>query len=142
LNIALQFSQNNIKSGTCLQLNVFIGQVQSASRVGHLTSLQASQLIQGVQNIQTGLGCTGTLSGNGIAASSASTPPPSLNLTRNQQHPQTSASSPSLLQPQSQSPYPYTNQYRYPSQHPYLFPIPRSQLPQNQQPPFIPPTVK
>jgi hypothetical protein len=94
LNIALQFSQNNVKSGTCLQLSVFISQVQSAFRVGHVTSAQASQLIQGAQNIQTALGCTGPSSGNGISALSASTSPPSLNLTRNQQQPQTTASSP------------------------------------------------
>jgi hypothetical protein len=141
LNIALQFSQNNVKSGTCLQLNVFISQVQSSFRVGHMTSAQASQLIQRAQNIQTALGCSVATSANVIGQLSASTSPPSLNLTRNQQPPQTTASSPPLLQPQSQS-HPYTNQYRYPSQHPYLFQIPRSQLPQNQQPRFNPPTVK
>jgi hypothetical protein len=142
LNIALQFSQNNVKSGTCLQLNVFISQVQSAFRVGHVTSAQVSQLVQAAQKIQTALGCAVTSSGNGIAALSASTSAQSLNLTRNQQQPQTTASSPSFLPHQSQSPYPYTNQYRYPSQHPYLFQIPRSQLPQNQHPPFSQPTVK
>jgi hypothetical protein len=112
LNLALQFSQNNIKSGTCLQLNVFISQVQSAFRVGHLTSAQASQLIQGAQNIQAVLGCIVPSSGNGIGALSASTSPPSLNLTRNQEQPQTTASSPSLLQPQSRPPYPYTTAER------------------------------
>jgi len=134
LNIALQFAQNNIKSGTCIQLTVFIKQVQGSN--GHVTSAQANQLIQAAQNIQTALGCTVASSGNGIAASSASMSPPSLNLTRNQQQPQTTASSPSLLQPQSQS-HPYTNQYLYPSQHPFLFQNPRSQLPQNQQPPPV-----
>jgi len=29
LNIALQFAQNNAKSGTCIQLTVFINQVQA-----------------------------------------------------------------------------------------------------------------
>lgn len=137
LNLALQFSQNNIKSGTCLQLNVFIGQVQSSFRVGHVTSAQASQLIQAAQNIQTALGCTVASSTNGIEPLSASPSPPSINLTNNQHQPQTTASSPSLLPPQSQTPYPYSNQYRYPSQHPYLFQIPRSQLPQNQQLPPV-----
>jgi YVTN family beta-propeller protein len=131
LNIALQFAQNNIKSGTCIQLTVFIKQVQGSN--GHMTSAQATQLTQGAQNIQTVLGCTVPSSGNGIGALSASTSPPSLNLTRNQQEPQTTASSPSLSQPQSQSPYPYTNQYRYPPQYPYLSQTPQSQSTQNQQ---------
>jgi len=39
-----------------------------------------------------------------------------------------------LPQPKSQSPYPYPNEYRYPSQYPDLFQIPRSQPPQYQQP--------
>jgi YVTN family beta-propeller protein len=136
LNIALQFGQNNIKSGTCLQLNVFISQVQSALRVGHVTSAQASQLIQGAQNIQTTLGCT--VASSGIAPSSLSALSTSpLNFTRGQQQqPQTTDSSPSLLQPQPQS-HLYTNQYRYPSQYPHLFQIPRSQPPQYQQPPSV-----
>ena len=113
---------------------------QAALQVGHITQTQASQLIQSAQNIQTALGCTVASSGNGIAPSSSLSTSgiSSLNLTHSQQQqPQTTASSPSLLQPQSQSHYPYTNQYRYPSQHPYLFQIPRSQLPQNQQPPPV-----
>jgi hypothetical protein len=131
LNIALQFAQNSVKSGTCIQLTVFINQVQAELRAGHVTSVQATQLIQGAQNIQTALGCTGPSSGNGIGGMSASTSPPSLNLTRNQQQSQTTASSPSLLQPQSQSPNPYSNKYRYPSQYP------QSQLTQRQQLPPV-----
>jgi YVTN family beta-propeller protein len=57
LNIALQIGQNNIKSGTCLQLNVFISQVQGASSAGHLTPAHAVQLIQGAQTIEKALGC-------------------------------------------------------------------------------------
>jgi len=57
LNIALQFGQNNIKSGTCLQLNVFISQVQGTSSAGHLTPAQAAQLIQGAQTVEKALGC-------------------------------------------------------------------------------------
>jgi hypothetical protein len=127
LNIALQFAQNNVKTGTCIQLTVFIKQVQG--EVGHVTSTQASQLIQAAQQIQMALGCTVPSSGNGIRALSASTSLSSLNQTRNQQQPQTTASSPSLLQRQSQSPYPYSNQYRYPPQYPYLSQIPQSQSP-------------
>jgi hypothetical protein len=143
LNIALQFSQNNIKSGTCLQLNVFIGQVQSAFRVGHMTSVQASQLIQAAQNIQTALGCTVASSGNGIGALSASSTLPSpsassLNLTHSQQQQrQTTTSFPSLLQRQSQSPYPYSNQYRNPPQYPYVSQIPQSKSSQNDQLPPV-----
>ena len=57
LNIALQFGQNNIKSDTCLQLNVFISQVHGASTAGHLTPAQAAQLIQGAQTVEKALGC-------------------------------------------------------------------------------------
>jgi hypothetical protein len=53
LNIALQFAQNNIKSGTCLQLIVFIKEVQGALRLCQVTSAPASQLIQAAENIQT-----------------------------------------------------------------------------------------
>ena len=67
LNVALQFAQNNIKSSTCVQLSVFIKQVQGELRAGHVTSVQATQLIQAAQNIQTALGCTVASSGNGIA---------------------------------------------------------------------------
>jgi YVTN family beta-propeller protein len=139
LNVALQLAQNNIKSGTCIQLTVFIKLVQAELRVGQVSSVQATQLIQGAQNIQTALGCTVASSGNGIGPLSASPSPPlsSLNLTQSQQQqPQTTASSPSLLQPQPQS-HLYTNQYRYPSQYPHLFQIPRSQPPQYQQPPSV-----
>jgi YVTN family beta-propeller protein len=54
LNVALQLAQNNIKSGTCIQLTVFIKLVQAELRVGQVSSVQATQLIQGAQNIQTG----------------------------------------------------------------------------------------
>jgi hypothetical protein len=131
LNIALQFSQNNIKSGTCLQLNVFISQVQSAFRVGHVNSAQDSQLIHAAQNIQTALGCTVTSFGIAPLSLSAQSTLP-LNLTRSQQS-QATTSSPSLSQPQPQTPYSYSNQYRYPSQYPYLSQIPQSQSSQNQQ---------
>jgi hypothetical protein len=125
LNVALQFAQNNIKSGTCVQLTVFIKLVQAELRVGHVTLFQATQLIQAAQNIQTALGCTVASSGNGIAPSSLSASSTSpLNFTQGQQ-------------PQSQSPYTYANQYRYPSQYPYLSQIPQSQSPQNQQPPPV-----
>jgi hypothetical protein len=131
LNVASQFAQNNIKSGTCIQLTVFIKLVQAELRVGHVTSAQASQLIQGAQNIQTALGCTAR---NGIVVSSLQASPTSSsrnnNLTQAKQ-PQTTASSPSLFQPQSRSPYPYPNKYRYPSQNP------QSQSPQNQQLPPV-----
>jgi hypothetical protein len=128
----LQFAQNNVKSGTCIQLTVFIKQVQAELRVGQVSSIQSTQLIQGAQNIQTALGCTVAQSANGIGPLSASPSPPSLNLTQTQQkQPQTMASSPSLSQPQPQSPYPYTNQYRYPPQYPYLSQIPQSQSSQN-----------
>jgi len=102
VNIALQFGQDNIRSGTCLQLNVFIIQEQGASGTGHLTPSQSAQ------NIQTPLGCTLASSGNGIVASSLSASEKlSLSLTHSQpQQRQTTASSPSLFQPQSQSPYP------------------------------------
>ena len=70
LDTASRFDQNNIKSGACLQLNVFISQVQGAFRSGHVTSAQASQLTQGAQNIQTDLGCTVASFGNGIIAPS------------------------------------------------------------------------
>jgi len=134
LNVSQKFAQNNIKSDTCIQLTVFIKEVQG--EVGHVTSAQATQLIQAAQNIQTTLGCTGTSSGNGIGASSLSASSTSpLNFTQGQQ-PQTTVSSPSLLHPQFQSPYPYTNQYRYPSQYPYLSQIPQSQSPQSQHPPI------
>jgi hypothetical protein len=129
LNIALQFAQNNAKSGTCIQLTVFIKQVQAELRAGHVTSVQATQLVQAAQNIQTGLGCTVTPSGIAPLLLSASATSP-LNLTHSQQ-PQTTTSSPSLLQPQSQSPYPYPNQY------PYLSQNPQSQSPQNQQLPPV-----
>jgi hypothetical protein len=56
LNAALQFAQDNIKSGTCLELVGIIKQVQGALRVGHLTSAQANQLIQAAQAIQKTLG--------------------------------------------------------------------------------------
>ena len=88
LNVALQFAQNNVKSGTCIQLTVFIKLVQAELRVGQVTSVQATQLIQGAQNIQTALGCTVASSGNGIGALSASPSPPSLNLTHSQQQQQ------------------------------------------------------
>jgi len=115
----LHFAQNNAKSGTCIQLTVFIKLVQAELQVGQVSSVQATQLIQGAQNIQAALGCTVASSPNGIGPLSASPSPPSLNMTQSQQkQPQTGASSPSLLQPQSQSPYPYSNQYRYPSQYP------------------------
>jgi len=51
LNIALQFAQNNVKSGTCTQLTVFIKQVQAELRAGHVTSVQATQLIQAAQRL-------------------------------------------------------------------------------------------
>jgi hypothetical protein len=135
LTAALQFAQNNIKSGTCLELGGFIKQVQGAFRVGHVTSTQATQLIQAAQNIQTSLGCTVASSGSAKSSLSASSTSP-LNFTQNQ-HPQTTASSPSLLHPQSQSPYPYANLYRYPSQYPYLSQIPQPQLLQSQQLPPV-----
>jgi hypothetical protein len=41
-----------------------------------------------------------------------------------------------VIQPQSESPYPYSNQYSYPPQYPYLSQIPQSQSSQhNQLPP-------
>jgi len=133
LNIALQFAQNNVKSGTCIQLTVFIKLVQAELRVGQVSSVQSTQLIQGTQNIQTALGCTVASSASGIGPLSASPSPPSLNLTHSQQQqPQANKSSPSLLQPQSQSPYPYSNQHRYPPQYPSFSQIPQSQSPQNQ----------
>ncbi|PWU80442.1 MAG: hypothetical protein DLM72_12285 [Candidatus Nitrosopolaris wilkensis] len=105
LNIALQFAQNNIKSGTCIQLTVFIKQAQGSN--GHVTSTQATQLIQGAQNIQTVLGCTG----NGMVASSTSPlAPSSLNKSQSQQQTQTTTSSPSLMQPRSQFSYSYSSQ--------------------------------
>ena len=137
LNAALQFVQHNLKSGACGHLNGFVIQVQAALQVGHITQTQATQLIQAAQNIQTALGCT---SGNGIVASSLSASQTSSssnnNLTQGQQS-KTTASSPSLFQPQSQPPYPYSNQYRYPSQYPYLSQIPQSQSPQNQKLPPV-----
>jgi len=70
-------------------------------------------------------------------SASSSLPSPSaysLNLTHSQQQqPQTTTSPPSLLQGQSQSPYPYSNQYRYPPQYPYVSQIPQSQSSQNNQ---------
>jgi hypothetical protein len=133
LKIALQCAQNNVKTGTCTQLTVFIKLVRGELRVGHVASVQATQLIQAAQNIQTALGCTVASTANGIGPLSASqSPPPSLNLTQSQQKPpQTTASSPSLLQPQSQSLYPNSTQYRYPSQYP------QSQLTQRQQLPPV-----
>jgi hypothetical protein len=112
LNIALQFAQNNVKSGTCIQLTVFIKLVQ-ALQVGHVTSTQATQLIQGAQNIQTTLGCTASVTGVVKSPSAQS----SLNSTQSQQQPQITASSPSLMQPNSQ----------YSSPYPYSFQSPRSQ---------------
>ncbi|PWU79028.1 MAG: hypothetical protein DLM72_19475 [Candidatus Nitrosopolaris wilkensis] len=115
LNIALQFAQNNIKSGTCIQLTVFIKQVQGSD--GHVTSTQATQLIQGAQNIEAALGCTITSSGI-VASPSAQS---SFNSTQSQHQPQTSASSPLLLQPKS----PYTSQIPQlqPSQAQHAAPI-------------------
>jgi len=130
LNVALQFAQNKIKSGTCVQLTVFIKLVQAGLRVGQVTSVQATQLTQGAQNIQTALGCTVASPASGIGPLSASPSPPSLNLTHSQQQqPQATKSSPSLLQPQSQSPYPYSNQYRYTSQYPQAQSAQSQQLP-------------
>jgi hypothetical protein len=54
LNIALQFAQHNIKSGTCVQLTVFIKLVQAELRGGHVTSVQATQLIQAAQKHSDG----------------------------------------------------------------------------------------
>jgi YVTN family beta-propeller protein len=96
LNAALQFAQNNMKSGTCLELGGFIKQVQGAFRVGHVTSTQATQLIQAAQNIQRTLGCTVTSSGNGIGALSPLTSSASsFNSNQSQQQSKTTASSPS-----------------------------------------------
>ena len=58
-------------------------------------------------------------------------------MTQSQQQQHTTASSPSLLHPQSQSPYPYTNQYRYPSQYPSSSQALQSQSPQNKQLPPV-----
>jgi hypothetical protein len=135
LNAALQFVQHNLKGGACGHLNGFVIQVRAALQVGHITQTQATQLIQAAQNIQTALGCTVAPSGNAPSSASASGMS-SLNLTHSQQ-PQTTTSSPSLLQPQSQSPYPYTNQYRYPSQYPYPSQTPQSQSSQNKQMPPV-----
>ena len=82
-----------------------------------MTSAQASQLIQASQHIQTVLGC----SVSGIVASPSAQS--SLNSTQKQQHLQTPATLPSLMQPRST----YTYQNRYPSQYPYLFQTPQSQ---------------
>jgi hypothetical protein len=117
---------------------VFIKLVQAELRVGQVSSVQATQLIQGAQNIQTALGCTVSSSANGIGPLSASPSPPSLNLTHSQQQqPQTTTSSPSLLQRQFQSPYPYSNQYRYLPQYPSSSQALESQSPQNKQLPAV-----
>ncbi|PWU81272.1 MAG: hypothetical protein DLM72_07765 [Candidatus Nitrosopolaris wilkensis] len=63
-------------------------------------------------------------SGTGIS-------PPLNPAQRQLQQPQTTTSSPSLMQPK----FPYTYQNRYPSQHPYLSQIPQSQPSQNTLPP-------
>jgi len=114
---------------------VFIKLVQAELRVGHVISFQATQLIQAAQNIQTALGCPVASSGNGIVTSSPLTSSASsFNSNQSQQQSKTPASSSSLMQPKSQSPNLYTNQYRYPSQYPYLSQIPQSQSPQNPRP--------
>ena len=137
----LSSPSNNNLPFACPRLNALTNTViPGYLHAGQLNSNQDAQLIQAAQNIQTALGCTVASSGNGIAPSSSLSTSgiSSLNLTHSQQQqPQTTASSPSLLQPQSQSPYPYSNQYRYPSQYPYLFQTPRSQPPQNQQLPPV-----
>jgi hypothetical protein len=58
LNTALQFVEHNLKSGACGHLNGFVIQVLAALQIGHITQIQATQLIQAAQNIQTALGCT------------------------------------------------------------------------------------
>jgi hypothetical protein len=57
LNAAIQYFQNNIKTGACIHLSGFTAEVQTFLQVGKLTKTQASQLLQGVQSVERIAGC-------------------------------------------------------------------------------------
>jgi hypothetical protein len=57
LNSAILSFQNNVKTGGCGYLNGFVTTVHVFLQTGRLTQTQASQLLQGVQSVESTAGC-------------------------------------------------------------------------------------
>jgi hypothetical protein len=57
LNAAIKYFQHDLKIGACIHLSGFDTQVQPFLQVGRLTQGQASQLLQGLQSVESVAGC-------------------------------------------------------------------------------------
>ncbi len=57
LNAAIQYFQHNLKSGAYIHLNGFATDVHVYLQTARLTQSQASELLQGLQSIESTAGC-------------------------------------------------------------------------------------